>query len=275
MKQAVILPTRGKPDMLRTVVMAFQHLESTENDVRYFVRIDEDERQIYADIIEKPLNRVECLVKSAPLTPAEKSLDIINSVAFKDFDPDVHVLMSDDVLPLSYCWDGIITKAIELGHLAFCWQEAADPHNQTYIILAKKYVEAMPSYLTTWFPFWFSDMWRNEVHRMVFGRSMFIVENLKLGGKRGKTHGFSDAAFWFNFFARTRIDRWNEARQLANNLGVAFDEGSIQWDGFKKWDEFQKGRFYYYETRFGGNHSHNYLQAKKRAENYLLHNNLL
>ena len=273
MKLAVILPTRGKPDMCAACIRSFQHLESGNNDVRYFVRVDTDEKSIYWNVAQRLHgDKVEFIIEDAPITPAEKGLSVVNSQNFKDFDPDVHVMMSDDVLPLTFHWDAVIVAAIEQIGDAFCWTEAGDPTNTGYIVLSKKYVKAMPSYLTAWFPFWFSDRWRAEVYMMVFGRNMPIVSNLVLGGKRGKTHGMQDVGFWFDFFAKTREDRLKEAEVLARNLGLRFGVSVKLLEHLEQWDEAQKERCKDYEQNFGGNPSARYLEAKSRAEKYLLTN---
>lgn len=208
------------------------------------------------------------IIDQAPLTPAEKSLEIINNNSFKTFAPDVHVLMSDDVMPLTWHWDEVINMAVSQGLDAFCWEEQGDPNNQTYLILTKKYAEALVSYLPIWFPFWFSDTWRNEIYIMVFHKSMPIVRDLKIGGKRGKTHGLQDVEFWFDFFARTRPQRIKEAEVLANNLGIEFKHENIPMDFFLKWDESQKYHFDRYMYVFSSNPSAQYSKAKIRA---LLH----
>lgn len=271
MKLAVIIPTRSKPDLLNVVIGAFRHLASEENDIKFFVRIDNDEWYDYYDVfVRRAKPDTSILPLDAPLVPAEKVMDIINSLAFKEFDPDVHLVMSDDILPLTFHWDRIIAAVVNDNIHAFCWQEAGDPTNTGYIILSKKYVSAMASYLPLWFPFWFSDTWRAEVHQMAFGSPMPIIQNLCLGGRRGKTYGMQDVDFWFDFFAKTRKVRVKEAEILSKNFGLFFIESGIKMYEFHIWDESQKTRYKAYEQRFGGDHSPQYAEAKKRAEDYLL-----
>ncbi len=267
MKLAVILPTRNKSGLCGSAIRAFQHLESAQNEVFYFIRIDSDEANAYGGLSLMP--SVCCIYDNAPPTPAEKVMDIINCRSFKEFDPDAHVLMSDDVLPLTFQWDAYIAGAIEQGHDAFCWQEASDPKNTGYIVLSKKYVGRMPSYLPLWFPFWFSDNWRAEVHFMAFGKPMPIITNLCLGGKRGKTYGMQDLEFWFDFFIKTRRVRIREAEQMAKNWDIPFNLNMQILSHFEKCDAEQKTRYELYENSFAGNPSPLHAEAKKRAQDFL------
>lgn len=269
MRIGIILPTRNKPHLLRACIESFRHLASDGNDVKFFVRADNDDNVYYRHV---KLNAEEDVhfVLGEPLIPTMKVLEIVDSPYFKEFDPDVHVLMSDDVLPLTFHWDSVISAAVKSGEDAFCWEEAGDPHNTGYIVLSKKYVLAMPSYLTTWFPFWFSDTWRAEVHLMAFGKPMPIIHNLKLGGRRGKTHGMKDIEFWFKFFAKTRIDRIEEAKVLAKNFNIPLALSSCPTMRFDIWDQYQLEKCKSYERLFGGYPSSQYAEAKQRAENYML-----
>jgi len=269
MKLAVLLPTRNKPHLLQACIESFRHLASDENEVKFFVRADVDDNVYYRHVKLNAKEDVTFLFGD-PLIPTMKVLDIINSEEFKRFDPDIHIIMSDDVLSLTFHWDRVIVATVESGQDAFCWEEAGDPHNTGYIVLSKKYVQAMPSYLTTWFPFWFSDTWRAEVHLMAFGKPMPIIRNLKLGGRRGKTHGMKDVKFWFDFFAKTRFDRVREAEILAENFGIPLTIAPHITKQFDIWDQYQLEKCKTYEQCFGGNPSSCYAEAKKRAENYLL-----
>lgn len=269
MRIAVLIPTRGKPEALRTTIGAFQHLESGQHDVRYFVRVDKDEEELYLPFFNQPLPKIYFMFADAPLTPVQKTLDILDNVFFKDFDPDVHVLMSDDIFPMTMHWDITIGGVIHRGIGAFCWEEWGDPANQTYIVLDRHYVDRMPVYLPTWFPFWFSDSWRNEVHMMVFKRAIPIISNLKLGGKRGKTYSMRDLDFWFDFFAHTREDRICEAAEMTKRHGIDFNPRSIPMNHFLLWDEGQRLQIHRYHESMAGAQSPQYEAAKMRAEKHL------
>ena len=84
MKLAVILPTRGKPDICACTLRAFDHLSSGVNEIQYFVRIDFDEVGMYDNVMNLQNDKLHCLVLPAPITPASKTLSVIDSKPFKD-----------------------------------------------------------------------------------------------------------------------------------------------------------------------------------------------
>lgn len=256
MKIALIIPTRKRPQKLFAVLHAFDSLSSDENDIKAFVRYDSDD--IETDIFINGYNGttlnipVSFLCLKAPPVVAQKAIDVIESEDFKNFNPDVYVLLSDDMIPLTPHYDMVMCEHILAGKKLFCWQEVYDPNNPTYIIMSKEYAQALPSYLPTWFPFWFVDAWATEVYHFAYGNPPEIITELKLCGRRGKTRGMKDVAFWFFFFSKTRKLRLEEARIVREKLQIEGCDLTAIISGYEAWDKGHAERCDLYEASFGG-----------------------
>jgi hypothetical protein len=93
-----------------------------------------------------------------------------------------------------------------------------------------------------------------------------------MGGKRGKTQGMRDLPFWFDFFARTRVERIREAEKVAREWGYTVDvlrDRREQLEFLEQCDRNQLIRIKDYERIFNadrGEPSEVYKQVKAKAE---------
>ena len=267
MKIDVILPSRGQPIRLMAVIVAFDALALGQHEVTYRVVCDMDDALTIKAMTS--LNgvgtiRIASHIGSGPLARR------MNEAAI-DGNADVVTGAADDTFPIAQHWDMVIAAGIEQGHHAFSWQEANDPSNQTMIVLSRTWLRAVNKMVPEYFPFWFGDTWIAEVYELAFNCGMPIIENLRWGGKRGKTKGMRDLAFWFDFFAKTRSERESEARAICYALGKKYEPMAHIIPAMLTRDEYQRGRVPQYEEWFGadqGEPTEQYLSMKHVAEQW-------
>ncbi len=264
MKIDVIVPSRGNPLRLMSVLTAFDALSSGQNEINYRIVCDLDDPNTYKTAAALPFKAfVHC---------GEGSLHKRMNEAAAEGQADAVTTAGDDTFPLTQHWDGVIEAGISEGHPAFSWMEVNDPANTTNIVWSAKWLGAVGKMLPEWFPFWFGDTWQAEVHELAFLAPLPIVSNLQWGGKRGHTKGMRELAFWFEFFAATRKLRVGEARSLCFAYGRPYGPPQEMLDDMARRDAEQLKRVPEFEQAFGANQgepSERYLTMKAAAEKWL------
>lgn len=264
MKIDLVLASRGHPIRLMAVLTALDQLSSGDHDITYNVICDKDDSLTWKAAESLKIQR-KIYIGDGPLAPR------LNQAAMQA-EGDAVSGAADDTFPLTQHWDSVIAAGTEQDHPAFSWQEVNDPTNQTMIVFSHKWLKAVGRMLPTYFPFWFGDTWAAEVYSLAFCAPMPIVENLQWGGKRGTTHGMRDLAFWFRFFAATRVERIAEARALCFAYGRPYEPPQVLVDDMGLRDAEQLQRVPRYEHVFGadqGEPSAQYLGMKDKAIEWL------
>lgn len=273
MKISVILPSRNRPAGLLSVLHAFYALESGQHQVSYVVLLDDDDYPT--------LEQWEHWEKSGMLPPnthsrIEPRTSLVNArfnAACAAYPADAYSQACDDSWPLCHHWDTLFHGARELP--AFCWRESNDPQNCTYPVVSDRWYKAVGRFYPEYFPFWFADTWIGEVFNLAFFKPIPVINQLSLGGRRGGTQGMRDLAFWFQFFAATRVERIAEAEKIAKAFGFTVDcrrERIPQLTQMEQGDAYQIARVPLYEQSFQptlGEPSELYIAAKKRASDWM------
>jgi hypothetical protein len=218
----IIMPSRGNPIGLSAVTRCMQSLQSGVHDVKYTWIFDEDDPEF------SEYFRLSLAAKAeSNIAPGDANLYArVNAVAEAN-DDECSVIVNDDVFPLTHHWDRL---AALINCPVFCWQEQAMPSQANYPFIHRLWRKKQGYISNDLFPFWFADSWLNEVFIMAVGQPIPIIEPLKLGGIRGKTKCLRDLRFWFNFYARTRHIRVNEA--------MAIRGSEINMDVIKEFEKF-------------------------------------
>ena len=264
MKIDVIIPSRGHPTRLMAVLTCFDQLATGQHEVTYRIVCDMDD----------PLTckAAESLKLRTAIHIGTGNLQTRMNEAAREGEAHIVTTAADDVFPLAQDWDGILAIGIEQNLPAFSWQEVKDPTNHTNLVFSHKWLGAVGRMLPEYFPFWFGDTWVAEVFEMAFTRSMPIIKNLPWGGKRGKTLGMRDLAFWFDFFAATRVERIAEARAVCFAWNIPFEMPEAMAADMQRRDAEQLARVPQYEEWFGadqGDPTEQYVKMKAAADQWL------
>lgn len=277
MKITVGLPSRNRPAGLLAVLTAFNALATGTHEITYAVILDDDDYVTLEQFAHWEKSGMLPTGVRLFVAPRERTVNARFNDAVKACPAEVYSQACDDAFPLAFHWDKLIAGAA--GMLpAFNWQECNDPTNATYPVLTDKWVQAVGRFYPEYFPFWFADTWIAEVFNLAFAKPIAVVNQLQMGGKRGQTQGMRDLAFWFEFFAATRVERIAEAHRVARAYGFSFDaerDRKNQLAQMRAWDDFQRGRVPAYEAAFKANlgePSAGYKAAKFHAECWMAEN---
>jgi hypothetical protein len=271
LKITVPIPSRNRPAGLFAVITSLDALATGSHEIHYPLILDEDDEITLAQLSSwqdawmLPDNVHPLIGKR------DKVLNARMNDAANLYPADVYCFAPDDGFPLTQHWDNVFLAAHEQNMPAWAWIEMNDPGNCTFVCLSEKWRNALGRSFPDYFPYWFADTWTAEVHLLAFGKRIPFVHQLRMGGKRGKTQGMRDLAFWFNFFAHTRNERIVEAQKLASAYGIAFDisERARFIQELEKEDAKHLGDVPECEARLGANltpPTKIYLDAKARAE---------
>lgn len=274
MRITVGIPSRNRPAGLLALLTTLDQLAVGFHDVLYAVVMD-DEDYVTLEHFEH--------WKKAGLLPQgvrafvgerKKTVNARVNDAFSVCPGDVYSVVTDDQFPLTLHWDNIFYGCRQLP--AFCWTEATDPGNATFLCTSAKWYGVTGRFMPEYFPFWFADTWLAEVYKLAFGMPISVIDQLRMGhGKRGGTQGMRDLEFWFRFFAATRSERIEEAQKIADAYGVIITVASERADELKRMEEadaWQLTQVPKYELSFKSNlgePTQVYKAAKARAEAWM------
>lgn len=245
-------------------------LSTGNNQITYGVIVDDDDYVTLEQI--EHWEKSGMLPKNTVIMVEERSR-LINARCnemFKLHPAEMYSQIVDDGFPLTQHWDAIFAAAKQLP--ALCWQERNDPDNATFLILSDRWMKAVGRFYPEYFPFWFADTWLAEVYKLAFGHPISVIQQLCMGGKRGTTQGMREVAFWFKFFAATRVERIEEAKRLCAEFGTTYMHRPDFIAEFEKADAYQLTQVPRYEAVFKANlgePSVVYKNAKEKAFRWL------
>jgi len=271
MKITIGLPSRNRPAGLLSTLTAFNSLATGMNEITYAVILDEDDYVTLEQVAHWEKSGMLPQGVRLFVAPRDKTVNARFNDAMKMCPAEVYSQACDDAFPLAFHWDKLLAGAA--GVLpAFNWQECNDPTNATYPVLTDKWLQAVGRFYPEYFPFWFADTWIAEVFNLAFAKPAPIINQLPMGGKRGETQGMRELAFWFEFFAATRIERIAEAERVGKAYGFSFEaekDRASQLAQMRAGDDYQRSRVSVYEQAFKANlgaPSPVYKAAKFKAE---------
>ena len=243
---SVLIPTRGRPDMLKMAVMALDHLSSDLNKITYCIATDKDD--VPGNLAAQSLamnGNVNIIMDDRPSGIGK----LYNDLA-KANPADAYVLFADDVVPMVQDWDVLVAKGMEQFPV-LAWYDSMQPSMATYPIISRAWYEAMGRIYPEDYPFWFNDTHLNELVTMVTGRKIPIAKDIPLGGKRGRTMRLRDLGFWCDYFRDMRIKRLDEATAIAAKLNIPAPPLGKMSVAFENNDLFLARNIERFEAMFG------------------------
>jgi hypothetical protein len=269
MKILVAISTRSRPLWLAGTLFSLQTLASGKHEIQYIVRADND---------DPPTNDLSlALAKQfhAEIFTGDPPISLgagWNRIAKMARDWDACCVIADKHLCMTPNWDDGVREVIEENGMPAARWSLKDKDLETVLILSRTWYEATGQVFPEWFPFWFSERWVAEIHHLAFGVGIPRITNMHVAEPVGPTQGLRDLEFWFDFFARTRILRIQEARKVAKAFNRILPPAEPIIAEMRRADEWQIPRIAgYYETRGkpAGDPSEQYKIAKTRAEEWL------
>lgn len=212
MTVSLVIPSRGRPDLLRQSVdaaLASSFLSST----RIVVGLDSDTNdKIDANLLwsSKTIVSVE---------DREDSLGAKYNRCQRAHEADLYVLGSDDVAMVTPGWDEQLEKTAkvfpdQIGVVYFADMPGVFQAGQA---VTHRLVELMGYLCQPYTPFWWHDTWLHEIAAMI-GRIVKPSPDVRMEaiGPVAQSRGLRDVGYWAKFFDDTRPMRRATAGRIIN-----------------------------------------------------------
>lgn len=270
MRIVVGLPSRGRPLDLIASVISLYRCASGANKVEVIIELDEDDApSIQAatglvDMPGRPEFRVTFLHKPRRAGLGELHNEIISVTPAES----AYMMWSDRISVIAKGWD----HQLAMGCLQYpnrpLWLDSVDLAGAGQIILPPAWRAACGQCFPGLFPFWFDDTAQEELDAFVHGFPRMRLEAQCAGPRGAKTNRCRDIAFWVDLFTATRPQRVEQARAVADKLGLPFHNPSAMVAMFDARDADMKRRAPELMAQFGevGEPDASYCTAFGRAQ---------
>jgi len=215
---SILCATRGRPEMLSQSLTSLQATTLNKEKTHLWIYVDEDDT-----VTRQAIEAKTILDPGLPIhwhiAPRTAGLGQIHQALWNASGrvSEVYMFASDKSHFATTGWDEIIrAKAAEHSDgvmLAF----AHDPNTAdqgTYPILGWNWIRTLGYFFPGYFPFWFDDLWVDQIGRMVGRFHKLPIVIAPVGGERGRTQRMRNVPFWTRFFQLMLPERKNAARKL-------------------------------------------------------------
>ncbi len=214
---SILCATRGRPEMLAQSFASLKANTAQKDKTHLWIYVDEDD-QITRQAIDAKAIPDPGLPIHWHIAPRTAGLGQIHQALWNASGrtSEVYMLSTDKSDFATPGWDDIVrAKFAEYPDgvlLAF----AHDPNTAdqaTYPILGWGWVKALGYFFPGYFPFWFDDLWTDQIGRMAGRFSKLPITIAPIGG-RGRTQRMRNVPFWVRFFQLMLPERKEAARKL-------------------------------------------------------------
>lgn len=212
----VLIPTRGRPYQLAASIYSLWLLASDKNTIQFCVACDDDDaatQEALRDIRAK----VPLFVR---IGPRPETLGSVANDLSDHWPADAYVVWADDLMCATYGWDEEVARALrETPHGVFWWTAARDV--ATFVpIVSNRWRMAAGRVFTEHFPFWYDDLWLQEVWCMATDTGPISLP-IKVVDKPHGTQRMRELRFWHDFYTFMRAERVREGKRIAAALGMS------------------------------------------------------
>lgn len=218
-RTAFLINSRGNPERLAGVCLAFADQAARPDLVTFCIRADVDDTEtIYMAGRLAKLAAVNLTIGNRPQALGSE----INAMAAA-VPADVYHVINDDTWPMTRYWDAAVAQHHkENPAFMSCWM-LAGPTAPDYPIVSREWYEAQGGRIfTDYFPFWFDDRWLGDVAVMVTGKLIHPLP-IYLCANKKRTQRMRDFAFWADFYLSLHHERVVQAQKIADRLGLGLD----------------------------------------------------
>ncbi len=215
---SILCATRGRPEMLGESFASLKVHTVQKDKTHLWIYVDEDDevtrQAIAAGTIPDPGLKLHWHIapRTAGLGQIHQALWNASGRA-----SEVYMFASDKSHFATPGWDEVV-RAKAAAHpdgvmLAF----AHDPNTAdqgTYPILGWNWVQTLGYFFPGYFPYWFDDLWMDQIGRMVGRFDKLPIVIAPVGGTRGRTQRMRNVPFWTRFFQLMLPERKDAALKL-------------------------------------------------------------
>lgn len=220
---AVIMATRGRPEMLAQVFASLKANTAKKEKVSLWIYVDEDDRDTRQAIDRGQLHDPGVKLhwhfgpQTAGLCETQHALwEQAGRTA------EICFVSVDDARFDTAGWDDIIRAAVKKFPDAIFLAAPFDPataDTSTYPIFGRKWLETLQHIFPGHFPYWFDDRWVHQIGYMADRYAPLPIVMFPIRGK-GRTRRMRDLPFWSRFFQLMLVERRVSARKLIDAMNM-------------------------------------------------------
>lgn len=265
MKLNVLIPTRGRPEQLAAAIYSLHALKSEEHEITFCVAVDDDDAQTH-ETLRRIRARVPTFIR---IGPRPDSLGSVANDLSARWPADAYAIWADDLMCASYGWDEHIARALAATPHGIFWWSPARPVATFVPVVSERWRAAAGRIFTEHFPFWYDDLWLQEVWCMATDSGPISIEALVVD-KPTETQRMRELRFWHDFYTFMRAERVQEGLRIAAALGLP--KPIIGEELRRRLNQMAEVKDEFLEDIMRSNKAETgepsalYLQAKKRAE---------
>ena len=218
---SMLMATRDHFDKLYQV---FDSIESTAADpakIVLSVYVDDDDYGTIAFLEQFGQTSAYRYSISWHIAPRTGSMGKMIEELYRASTPSqIYMPMPDDYVFATPDWDEKLREVWRQNPdgiwLAYP-HDAISPGNVTFPIIGFRWLEITGRLLTSYFPFWFDDVWLDQVAQMI-GRKIAVPFQITSLEGKGKSPRMFNLWFWHQFFGNTLDERIDEADRLRRSI---------------------------------------------------------
>jgi len=215
---ALLLPSRGRPSRLELALDSIGATAARPDDVVVVVGVDNDD----AATIALSARFRSPVALSWSVGPREMTLGRLwNRLATAEHGCDLLAMFTDDYVMATPGWDDRYREAAARMPMGYGVAWPHDPLHGADVcslpVITRSLMARMGFFVPPWFPYWFHDVWIEEMGAFV-GCRLPLAARVAAPDGRGTTQNMRDLAFWAKLFDAMRPARMALAGRLLDEM---------------------------------------------------------
>lgn len=216
MKINVLIPTRGRPLQLAAALYSLFFCASDKHELTFCVACDDDDDPTKNALRELRQSHLPIFVR---VGPRPETLGSVANDLAAHWPADVYQVFADDLICITHGWDDILAQAVEKTPHGVFWMKSAKAQRSLVPAVTEKWRAAAGEIFTEYFPYWFDDLWLEELWVMATGEAPISLETLVVD-RPASTHRMRELSFWARFYHALRSERLERGRRIASALNL-------------------------------------------------------
>lgn len=217
MKLNVLIPSRGRPYQLAAALYSLFFCASGKHELTMCVACDDDDDPTKNALRELRQSGLPVFVR---VGPRPETLGSVANDLAAHWPADVYQVFGDDLMCITNNWDEILAQAVEKTPHGVFWMKSAKDQRSHVPAVTEKWRAAAGGIFTEHFPFWFDDLWLEELWVMATDDVPIELDAWVID-RPAATHRMRDLEFWTRFYYSMRNDRLEHGRSIARTLGFS------------------------------------------------------
>jgi len=224
---SILCGTRGRPEMLAKSLESLKANTVQKEKTHLWIYVDDDD-QIMRQAIENKTIPESGLPVHWHIAPRTAGLGQIHQALWNASGraSEVYMFASDKSDFATPGWDDVVRSQAAKHRDGVMLAFAHDPNTAdqgTYPILGWNWIKTLGYFFPGYFPFWFDDLWMDQIGRMVGRFVKLPIVIAPVGGARGRTQRMRNVPFWTRFFQLMLPERKDAARKLIAAMNLPDD----------------------------------------------------